>query len=250
MNVLLVDDHPLILLALKTVIESMGENVHVVVADCAEAARDAVRRQDNFDLVLLDLQLGDASGFDVLDEFRSGYPGLPVVVMSASDQASDVVRSIDQGAMGFVPKRTRTEDLEQALRLVMAGGIYVPSLGPGTTFADNAPAPAAPSMSRAEKLQRSQDAAAANPDALPVSTLDDLPLTPRQADVLALLLRGMPNKLIARELGVTPETVKDHVAAVLKVLGVNSRTQAVLAVGQMGQRDPAATFSTLRPTKN
>lgn len=249
MNVLLVDDHPLILLALKTVIESMGENVHVVVADCAEAAREAIRRKDNFDLVLLDLQLGDASGFEVLDEFRNAYPGLPVVVMSASDQASDVVRSIDQGAMGFLPKRTSTEDLAQALQLVMAGGIYVPSLGPGLTFSTTAPATPPHGMSRAEKLQRSQEAAAANPDASPVTTLDGLPLTPRQADVLALLLRGMPNKIIARELGVTPETVKDHVAAVLKVLGVNSRTQAVLAVGQMGQRDPAATFSTLRPVK-
>ena len=250
MNVLLVDDHPLILLALKTVIESMGEDVHVVVADCAEVARETIRRKNNFDLVLLDLQLGDASGFDVLAEFRTMYPGLAVVVMSASDQASDVVRSIDQGAMGFVPKRTSTEDLAQALRLVMAGGIYVPSLGPGMTFSTSPPTTPPPGMSRAEKLQRSQEAAAANPDAVPVTTLEGLPLTPRQADVLALLLRGMPNKIIARELGVTPETVKDHVAAVLKVLGVNSRTQAVLAVGQMGQRDPATTFSTLRPTKN
>jgi len=250
MNVLLVDDHPLILLALKTVIESMGEDVHVVVADCAEGARNAMRRKSNFDLVLLDLQLGDASGFDVLDEFRSAYPGLPVVVMSASDQSSDVVRSIDHGAMGFVPKRTSTEDLAQALRLVMAGGIYVPLLGPGLTFSTSPPVTPPSGLSRAEKLQRSQEAAAANPDAVPVTTLEDLPLTPRQSDVLALLLRGMPNKIIARELGVTPETVKDHVAAVLKVLGVNSRTQAVLAVGQMGQRDPTATFSTLRPTRS
>ena len=246
---LLVDDHPLILLALKTIIESMGDHVHVVAADCAEAAREAICRKDDFDLVLLDLQLGNDSGFDVLDELRSTYPGLPVVVMSASDLASDVVRSIDQGAMGFVPKRTRTEDLAQALRLVMAGGVYVPSLGPGLTFSTSPPVAPPPGMSRAEKLQRSQAAVAADPDAVPVTTLEDLPLTPRQADVLALLLRGMPNKIIARELGVTPETVKDHVAAVLKALGVNSRTQAVLAVGQMGQRDPTATFSTLRPTK-
>ena len=249
MNVLLVDDHPLILLALKTVIESMGEGVHVVVADSAEAARETIRRNNSFDLVLLDLQLGDASGFDVLEEFRTTYPGLAVVVMSASDQAGDVVRSIDQGAMGFVPKRTSTEDLAQALRLVMAGGIYVPSLGPGMTFSTSPPVTPPQGMSRAEKIQRSQEAAAANPDAVPFTTLEGLPWTPRQADVLALLLRGMPNKIIARELGVTPETVKDHVAAVLKVLGVNSRTQAVLAVAQMGQRDPAATFSTLRTTK-
>ena len=244
MKVLLVDDHPLILLALKTVIEGMGENVSVVVADCAEAARIAIRRHADFHLVLLDLELGDASGFDVLDEFRAAYPAMPVVVMSASERGGDVVRAIDQGAMGFVPKRTNTEMLVQALKLVMAGGIYVPSVS-------------ASALSNGELLGKNDGGKMPRPqmpslgtDPIKATNLEGLALTPRQADVLALLLRGMPNKIIARELGVTPETVKDHVAAVLKVLGVNSRTQAVLAVGQMGQRDPTTTFSTLRPTTN
>ncbi|CAN5293603.1 response regulator transcription factor [soil metagenome] len=250
MKVLLVDDHPLILLALKTVIEGMGENINVVVADCAAAAREAIRRQTDFQLVLLDLELGDASGFDVLDEFRTSYPTLPVVVMSASDRGSDVIRAIDQGAMGFVPKRTSTEMLSQALKLVMAGGIYVPPM----SFGQPLPGDAVPNGSvrgdgSGGKSPRFQEQSAGIQPPM-ASSIEGLALTPRQADVLALLLRGMPNKIIARELGVTPETVKDHVAAVLKVLGVNSRTQAVLAVGQMGQRDPTATFSTLRPTKS
>ncbi|MCX2863876.1 response regulator transcription factor [Paucibacter sp. PLA-PC-4] len=240
MKVLLIDDHPLILSALQTVIEGLGDDVQVVGADSAAAARLTLKQQIDFDLVLLDLQLGDASGFDLLEEFRGAYPALPVVVISASDRASDVIRSIDQGAMGFVPKRSSTEMLSQALRLVMSGGIYVPPMSLGNEVSSTAePAPAQ------QRMQQIQQAAS---DSAYQTTggLEALSLTPRQTDVLALLLQGKPNKIIARELGVSVETIKDHVAAVLKALGVSSRTQAVLAVGQMMQRQPEAHFSTWR----
>lgn len=242
MKVLLIDDHPLILSALKTVIEGLDESVEVIGADSAAAARLELGQHGDFDLVLLDLQLGDASGFDVLDEFRAAYPALPVVVISASDRASDVIRAIDQGAMGFVPKRAGTELLSQALKLVMAGGIYVPPMNLG---AQDGPALSGKETSKQAKLvQIQQQALASN---YQVSTgLEGLALTPRQTDVLALLLQGKPNKIIARELGITVETVKDHVAAVLKALGVGSRTQAVLAVGQMVQHQPETMFSTWR----
>jgi DNA-binding NarL/FixJ family response regulator len=244
MKVLLIDDHPLILSALTTVIEGLDESVEVIGADSAAAARLELGRHADFDLVLLDLQLGDASGFDVLDEFRAAYPALPVVVISASDRASDVIRAIDQGAMGFVPKRAGTELLSQALKLVMAGGIYVPPMNLG---AEASMTPIGKATSTQAKLvQIQQQAMASN---YQVSTgLESLALTPRQTDVLALLLQGKPNKIIARELGITVETVKDHVAAVLKALGVGSRTQAVLAVGQMVQNQPEAMFSTWRGT--
>jgi len=239
MKVLLIDDHPLILSALQTVIEGLGDNVKVVGVDSAGQARATLKAGQDFDLVLLDLQLGDADGFDVLTEFRAAYPALPVVVVSASDRASDVIRAIDLGAMGFVPKRTGKEMLAQALRLVMAGGIFVPSMSLGSGMS-NAPAPAA-----ALPVQAIGDAAQAS-GFQKVTALEGLSLTPRQTDVLALLLQGKPNKVIARELGVSVETVKDHVAAVLKALGVNSRTQAVLAVGQMSQQQPGAGFTTFR----
>ncbi len=238
MKVLLVDDHPLILSALATVIEGLDDQVQVVGADSAAAARATLKQQQDFDLVLLDLQLGDASGFDVLEEFRAAYPALPVVVISASDRASDVIRSIDQGAMGFVPKRSSTEMLSQALRLVMAGGIYVPPMSLGNE--QSQPAPVVN-----EKLQQIQQAAMSGAYQKH-GGLEGLALTPRQTDVLALLLQGKPNKIIARELGVSVETIKDHVAAVLKALGVSSRTQAVLAVSQMVQRHPEEHFSTWR----
>ena len=242
MKVLLIDDHPLILSALQTVISGLDEGVEMVGVETAAAARQRLKDEDNFDLVLLDLQLGDASGFDVLEEFRSVYPALPVVVISASDRASDVIRSIDMGAMGFVPKRSSTEVLSQALRLVMSGGIYVPPMSLGS----EAPAPAAPEVnSQAARLQQISQLATASEYQMQAG-LENLSLTPRQTDVLALLLQGKPNKIIARELGVSVETVKDHVAAVLKALGVNSRTQAVLAVSQMVQRTPEQSFSTFR----
>jgi len=230
MKVLLVDDHPLILSALQTVIKGLGDHVNVVGAGSARAAREALKAANDFDLVLLDLQLGDADGFDLLVEFRAAYPALPVVVVSASDRASDVIRSIDLGAMGFVPKRATNETLFEALHMVMSGGIYVPPMSIGVE----------PSATR-----RSTDAASqlnvVNKEATDSGfqtqpSLASLGLTPRQTDVLALLLQGNPNKLIARELGVSVETVKDHVAAVLRALGVSSRTQAVLAVSQMSQQ--------------
>ncbi len=211
MKVLLIDDHPLILAALSHVIEALGQEVSVIAVDHAEAARAALKSQTDLDLVLLDLHLGEVSGFDLLDEFRADYPALPIVVISASEQAADVMRAIDHGAMGFVPKRSGTDLLTEALQLVLAGGIYVPPLGFLPQQAT--PEPAKPVLPG---------------------------LTPRQNAVLALLLQGKPNKIIARELDIAVDTVKDHVAAVLKLLGVSTRTQAVLAVGQLAQGKSAA----------
>lgn len=246
MRVLLIDDHPLILAALQTVIQGLGEDVQVLGADSAAQARDTLKSRQDFDLVLLDLNLGDASGFDVLEEFRSQYPSLPVVVISASDRASDVIRAIDQGAMGFIPKRTGNDVLAQALKLVMSGGIYVPPMSLGSEAPEPEPIVVAESATPVNAKLHQVHALASQAGYQTTAGLESLQLTPRQTDVLALLLQGKPNKIIARELGVSVETIKDHVAAVLKALGVSSRTQAVLAVGQMVQRQPNAAFTTFR----
>ena len=228
MKVLLIDDHPLILSALQTVIEGLGVDTTVVGAGSARAARDTLKADADFDLVLLDLHLGDADGFDVLVEFRAKYPALPVVVVSASDRTSDVIRAIDAGAMGFVPKRASHETLYEALNMVMSGGIYVPPMTMGSEPAAKPEGDTVPSVLRVlrEQTQDSEFQSHTMP-------LAEIGLTPRQTEVLGLLLKGQPNKLIARELNLSVETVKDHVAAVLRALGVSSRTQAVLAVGQM-----------------
>ena len=255
MKVLLVDDHPLILAALQAVIQNVGPGVTVMGVDSAASARAALLRDSDYDLVLLDLALGDADGFDVLVEFRAAYPAVPVVVVSASDRTSDVIRAIDSGAMGFVPKSTSHAELHQALHMIMTGAMYVPPsmLGlqfarPGNFAGDTVPGVMrnlgeAWQLATSDSIDKLGDAsgpvplgAAARPEAhQKLPTMKDVGLTPRQTEVMALLLKGLPNKLIARELNLSVETVKDHVAAVLRALGVSSRTQAVLAVSQMTQ---------------
>jgi DNA-binding NarL/FixJ family response regulator len=231
MKILLVDDHPLILSALSAMITALQPGVVVVTAEGASPARALLRAHTDFTLVLLDLNLGEQDGFEVLTEFRSTYGDLPVVVISASDRQSDVIRAVDAGAMGFIPKRADTQALNEALHVVMSGGIFLPSMGLG---GPRVPA-AAPSHGPAADLAHALRPDPAHPPASP-ATLASLGLTPRQSDVLALLLQGKPNKLIARELNVSVETVKDHVAAVLRALDVSTRTQAVLAVAQMTQQ--------------
>ena len=234
MKVLVIDDHPLILSALKLVIQGLGGDVTVVGVGSARAARSALQADADYDLVLLDLHLGDADGFEVLGEFRAAYPALPVVVVSASERPSDVIRAVDLGAMGFVPKRASNETLFEALHLVMSGGIYIPTMTMGVERPER--------KVRGDTVPAALHGQADNGASGSEKPLDTLGLTPRQMDVLALLLKGYPNKLIARDLNVSVETVKDHVAAVLRTLGVASRTQAVLAVSQMSQRGGLAAW--------
>jgi DNA-binding NarL/FixJ family response regulator len=237
MKVLLIDDHPLILTALQNVIQGMGSDVGVVGVAGARAAREALGADASFDLVLLDLRLGDADGFDLLIELRNGWPAIPVVVVSASDRSADVIRAIDLGAMGFVPKRASNETLTEALKVVMAGGIYVPPMTMGEGDAGAGAGDAGRDSGGSHTWPPGMDT-------LRPTALANFKLTPRQTDVLGLLLRGQSNKLIARELDLSVETVKDHVAAVLRALGVNSRTQAVLAVSQMSSQGAIAPWLT------
>lgn len=224
MHVLLIDDHPLIHVALRALLADFNPPVQLHSAESGAQARALLERlQPAPDLLLLDLQLGDAGddGFQLLDALREAHPELPIVCMSGSDQMAEVIRAIDQGAMGFIPKHVAPEEFKQALMTVVAGGIYVPPMR-----LTQAPLPAPPEPRGA--------AEALPPSALPLR-LDQLPITPRQQQVLQGLLQGKPNKLIASELAISAETVKDHVQAIYRALGVNSRTQAVLAVGQMAR---------------
>ncbi len=278
MKVLLIDDQPLILSALRVVVRDIGGEFTVVGVDHPADAYKLLQRDSDFDLALLAVTLSDGSGFEVLATMRRRHPGLPVVVVSEGERAADVIHVVDMGAMGYVPRSSGPTDLRAALGMVMSGGIYIPPgmlglvrrsgddagdtvpsvMRPGGTEAVTGPpdlplggeagdeAAAAAAAEAAAVVKRAASAAArdlaaaapAAPGEAPALVsrppgYDGLGLTPRQADVLALLLRGLPNKLIARELNLSVDTVKDHVAAVLRALGVTSRTQAVLAVSQM-----------------
>ena len=225
MKALLIDDHPLILSGLRIVIQGFGDDVRVVCVETARGARELLAEDPSHDIVLLDLQLGDCSGFELLEELRAAYPSLSVVVASSSDSNDDVSRAIYLGAMGFIPKRASNEVLFEAMSMVMSGGIYVPPMA----LRSHLP----PSVRKDDHGWgvRAETSPAYDP-ANPRSSAAALGLTPRQTDVLELLLQGQSNKLIARALNLSVETIKDHVAAVLRTLNVSSRTQAVLAVSQ------------------
>ncbi len=232
MRLMLIDDHPLIVSAMQRILRELDQEAEVVTAGSAAAAREVLRADTGFDLLLLDLALPDVDGHAFLGELRRTHPFLPIVVVSASERAADVVRAIDAGAMGFVTKRATPQALLQALRAVLQGVIVVPDeLAPEPPHGSDAvavhaahamlgpaPAVAAPGLDARASLR---------------ACLQSLGMTPRQLDVLELLLQGKPNKLIARELRLSVETVKDHVRAVLRTLNVTTRTQAVLAVSRL-----------------
>jgi DNA-binding NarL/FixJ family response regulator len=206
MRVLLVDAFPMVRAALTGLIEQRFAGAQVQGVDTVAAARAALG-PDLPRLVLMDLRVD--GGFELLQQIHREHLLLPVVVISGSDETEDALQALGAGAMGYVPQRSDLETLVQALQLVLAGGTYVPPLKPRPETPAPPAAAAAPSGAWAE-----------------------LPLTPRQKGVLDLLARGLSNKEIARELNVSVDTVKDHVAAVLKALGANSRTQAVLIATQ------------------
>ena len=206
MKILVVDDHPLIREALRLVLKGLDAAMHLLEAANRDSALAIASEHPDLSLILLDLTLPGANGFDLLRELREQYPAVPVVVLSASDQADVVTSALDAGAMGFIPKTSSSEVLVGALRLVLSGGVYLPP--------EVLRRPAAPAQTAANYR--------------------DLGLTERQAQVLALLIQGKPNKLICRELNLAEGTVKIHITAILKALKVSNRTQAVIAVSRLG----------------
>lgn len=220
MKILAVDDHPLIRDALSQVLKVLDPDMHLLSAASAQETLITATNHPDLNLVLLDLSLPDANGFEVLHQLREQHPGIPVVVLSATDDAATVMRALDDGAMGFIPKTSSNDVLLGALRLVLAGGVYLP----------------------AEVLRHSS---ATSPHAQPSSqtapataqrevTCRDLGLTDRQAEVLALVVQGKPNKLICRNLNLAEGTVKIHISSILRALNVTNRTEAVVAVGKLG----------------
>ncbi|MDP2870143.1 response regulator transcription factor [Methyloversatilis sp.] len=214
MKILIVDDHPLIREALRHVLPGLAADIRLYDASDLESGLALADQHPDLDLALLDLTLPGCSGMSALRTFRSAQPALPIVVLSGFDDTDTVISSLDEGAMGFIPKSSSNEVLLGALRLVLSGGVYVPRQAIAGEYGLGAPR---------------RDDAPRKPQ-----TASDIGLTERQSEVLTLMVQGMPNKEICRELNLAEGTVKVHITAILKALGATNRTQAVVAASRIG----------------
>jgi DNA-binding NarL/FixJ family response regulator len=203
MKVLLADDHPLMREAVRQVLLQLDPQLGLVEAgDYPSLFRQALRHAD-LDLALVDLNMPGLPGLQGIREFRSRFPAMPLVVLSASQSPLDIRSALDAGALGYIPKASTTAEMLSALRQVLGGQIFTPHWPDEANtgfFSNGAPA---------------------------------IHLTKRQLEVLRLMQQGCPNKVIARKLDLTEGTVKVHVAAIFGALGVRNRTEAVLAMQQL-----------------
>jgi DNA-binding NarL/FixJ family response regulator len=215
MKILLVDDHALIRDALRSVLrELVGDAIVFEAPDCRQAMR-LIEQHPDLHLILLDLNLPDRDGLAALSDLRKHHATISIVVLSAFHDRETILRVLELGALGFIPKSSPREVMANALRLILSGGIYVPP---------EALARAEPSVAAAAPGRRVMPA--------------DLGLTERQMEVLALMMQGKSNKAICRILDTAEPTVKHHVTALLKALKVTNRTEAVIAVGALGWELP------------
>jgi DNA-binding NarL/FixJ family response regulator len=216
LKILVVDDHPLVREAMSGMLRELADDLALVEAnDCASGLAAAQSNAD-LDLVLLDLNLPGTRGFDALDRFRREQPTLPVVILSMHHDRDTVLEAMRRGAAGFIPKASPKPVVLNAIRLILSGSPFVPA----EAIAANHEKPFDPSEFA--------------PPTRRVASVGEIGLTERQGQVLALLMRGKSNKEICRALGLAERTVKVHVTAVLTALKVTSRTQAVIAAGQLG----------------
>lgn len=209
MRVLIIDDHPLFREGLQSLLLSLDAHNHVVQS--ARVADACKHPTDGFDLILLDLNLPGQSRLDALREVRQWFESASVVIISADDELDTIHACIQAGASGFIPKDTDSDVTIEALRIVLAQGIYLPPK-----------AVAAPPVHQ----DASSDVGGATP---PPVTFSD-----RQLAVLRSLLQGKSNKVIARDIGIAEGTVKAHLWAVYQTLGVSSRAQAMYKAHELG----------------
>jgi DNA-binding NarL/FixJ family response regulator len=207
-QIIVADDHPLFREALKAAVSRLDRDLDFIEADSVAAMLAAVEANPGADLLLLDLNMPGAYGFNALAHVRGSRPELPVVIVSADDDPQTIAAALRFGAQGFIPKSTEAGRIGRAVEAVLQGEIYTP---PGY----QPPRTPASSAEEIEIARRVAD------------------LTPQQFRVLGMLCVGLLNKQIAYDLNVSEATVKAHVTAILRKLGVTTRTQAVLAAGRL-----------------
>ncbi len=205
MRFLVADDHELIREGLSAQLRALDPDADVVAAASLDEVWEEVERDGAADLLLLDLGMPGGDGMSALARLCNRYPEMPVAVVSASEDRATIEKAIDHGAAGYIPKSMAMNVMMNAIRLILSGGVYLPE----TLLRSKSDAP-----EDVGNTSRGNDEIAPEP------------LTQRQIDVLCLMCEGLSNKEIARRLGISPHTVKIHVAAVLKALHADNRTQA------------------------
>jgi len=217
-RLLIADDHPLYRGALREAVTGLFERIDIAEAGTFNEVTELLERGSEVDLVLLDLTMPGVRSFSGLMYLRAQYPSVPVIVVSANDDPAAIRRCMEFGASGFIPKTIGVEVMRDAISCILSGGVWTP---PDVDLSAGSDAETAALMTRMTTL------------------------TPQQVRVLMMLSEGLLNKQIAYQLGVSEATVKAHVSAILQKLGVESRTQAVIAAakietGQWSQGAPAA----------
>lgn len=205
-RLVIADDHPLFRGALREAVGGVFERVDIAEAGTFNEVTELLEHGTDIDLVLLDLTMPGVRGFSGLMYLRAQYPSVPVIVVSANDDPAAIRRCMEFGASGFIPKTLGIEEMRAAIQRILSGGVWTP---PDVDLTAGSDAETAELMVRMATL------------------------TPQQVRVLMMLSEGLLNKQIAYQLGVSEATVKAHVSAILQKLGVESRTQAVIAAAKI-----------------
>jgi DNA-binding NarL/FixJ family response regulator len=219
MKVLLVDDQILFRETVALFLDALMENVQVVQAGSCDEALNVLDRLTARDLILMEIHLPGSSGNTGIGLIRGRFPSVPVVGLSSCIQQEMILRAIDAGAMGYIPKSSSAEALRAALQFVMSKGIYLPDVffnykgGAPSLIGDATTLPAHVGVTPA-----------------------DIGLTPQQSIVLFLLLLGKSTEAICRDLSLSSRSVKIHTSVALRALNATTRTQAVMAAGRLGLR--------------
>jgi DNA-binding NarL/FixJ family response regulator len=205
-QLVIADDHPLFRGALREAVSGLLERVEIAEAGTFDDVVALLDKGGDVDLVTLDLSMPGVRGFSGLMYIRAQYPSVPVIVVSANDDPAAIRRCMEFGASGFIPKTLSVEEMRAAISRILGGGVWTPA---DVDLSAGSDAESAALMARMATL------------------------TPQQVRVLMMLSEGLLNKQIAYQLGVSEATVKAHVSAILQKLGVESRTQAVIAAAKI-----------------
>ncbi|RTD90953.1 response regulator transcription factor [Variovorax atrisoli] len=232
MKILIADDHRLVIEAVKAKLSELEPGIEFVLAMSVDELLAGAT--DDLDLALIDLNMPGADGQAHIDEIRQRHPAVPVIVLSGYEDPAIMRSALERGVLGFIPKAYSPDVMLSAVRLVLAGGVYVPPMMltavPPGIVAGMAQQPGTEALVRGGAAGGSGG-----------QTLEHLRsvLTERQVEVLQLLSQGKPNKLIGRSLGISEGTVKIHLAAIFRALNVRNRTEAVVAAQALTEAQQA-----------